>query len=507
MLKKTFVTFTVVLSFAVLVIPAATRHVLHAQAAGGGGGQGRGGGGGAAAAQGGGRIGTIEDRTAGMQKIDGYFPLYWDERTGIAVPRDPALRHRVPASPPASPPASARTTSASIAAQAAGAASSSFQRVGPQVLLVQPNESFRSTQRQSRRAQVGRGFVRQVDSLGLHGRRAKQRPRAGRRDRLLAARRARRRRRAAAGHLSRRSHAQRVLHAAHEGVSEEHRNRNDADVRQRRRRRTRRRRRRARAGPAADHRRRAAGRGGGGGGRGGGLFSGTVASVTPTAEAVTLREHASLVELPDNNYKPRYDDPRAGYGGLTLRRLQRADRRADADALHPPPSPREEGSERGDQRAGEADSSTGSIPARRKTCRRRWSKARAGGTRRSKPPASATRFKVDVLPDGADPMDIRYNMINWVHRSTRGWSSGGIGRRSAHRRDHQGDGHARIAARSAGLHDLRRPALAVHDRQREAARSCTRPRSSASASSPRTKSATRSASATTTTTATRAGSR
>ncbi|HLB83501.1 MAG TPA: zinc-dependent metalloprotease, partial [Steroidobacteraceae bacterium] len=34
-------------------------------------------------------------------------------------------------------------------------------------------------------------------------------------------------------------------------------------------------------------------------------------------------------------------------------------------------------------------------------------------------------FKVDVLPEGADPMDIRYNMINWVHRSTRGWSSGG----------------------------------------------------------------------------------
>jgi hypothetical protein len=33
-------------------------------------------------------------------------------------------------------------------------------------------------------------------------------------------------------------------------------------------------------------------------------------------------------------------------------------------------------------------------------------------------------FKVDVLPEGADPMDIRYNMINWVHRSTRGWSTG-----------------------------------------------------------------------------------
>src|SRR5215475_14498257 len=42
-----------------------------------GGGQGRGGGGGA-----GGPIPSIEDRTTGMRKIDGYFPLYWDDRTG-----------------------------------------------------------------------------------------------------------------------------------------------------------------------------------------------------------------------------------------------------------------------------------------------------------------------------------------------------------------------------------------------------------------------------------------
>ena len=34
-------------------------------------------------------------------------------------------------------------------------------------------------------------------------------------------------------------------------------------------------------------------------------------------------------------------------------------------------------------------------------------------------------FQVELLPVGADPMDIRYNMINWVHRSTRGWSTGG----------------------------------------------------------------------------------
>ena len=33
-------------------------------------------------------------------------------------------------------------------------------------------------------------------------------------------------------------------------------------------------------------------------------------------------------------------------------------------------------------------------------------------------------FQVRVLPDSADPMDLRYNMINWVHRSTKGWSFG-----------------------------------------------------------------------------------
>ena len=33
-------------------------------------------------------------------------------------------------------------------------------------------------------------------------------------------------------------------------------------------------------------------------------------------------------------------------------------------------------------------------------------------------------FQVKLLPEDADPMDVRYNMINWVHRSTRGWSYG-----------------------------------------------------------------------------------
>jgi hypothetical protein len=33
-------------------------------------------------------------------------------------------------------------------------------------------------------------------------------------------------------------------------------------------------------------------------------------------------------------------------------------------------------------------------------------------------------FRVEVLPPGADPLDIRYNVVNWVNRATRGWSYG-----------------------------------------------------------------------------------
>jgi hypothetical protein len=164
--------------------------------------------------------------------------------------------------------------------------------------------------------------------------------------------------------------------------------------------------------------------GGGGGGRGGGLFSGSVGSVTPTAEAVTLREHLSFVELPDNNYKPRYDDPRAGYGGLTYvdysvpigdmmqmryirrHRLEKKDPSAAiSDAVKPIQYWVDPGAPEDVKKALVEGASW-------------WNQAfEAAGFRNG--------FQVAVLPDGADPMDIRYNMINWVHRSTRGWSTGG----------------------------------------------------------------------------------
>jgi hypothetical protein len=154
------------------------------------------------------------------------------------------------------------------------------------------------------------------------------------------------------------------------------------------------------------------------------MFSGTVASVTPTAEAVTLREHYSFVELPDDKYEPRYDDPRAGYGGLSF-----------VDYSTPIGEPmvkrylRRHRLEKKDPSAAMSEAAkpirywvdSGAPPDVKQALlegARWWNQAfEAAGFRNA--------FQVEVLPDGADPMDIRYNMINWVHRSTRGWSMGG----------------------------------------------------------------------------------
>jgi hypothetical protein len=33
-------------------------------------------------------------------------------------------------------------------------------------------------------------------------------------------------------------------------------------------------------------------------------------------------------------------------------------------------------------------------------------------------------FRAEILPEGADALDVRYNVVNWVNRATRGWSYG-----------------------------------------------------------------------------------
>jgi hypothetical protein len=137
-----------------------------------------------------------------------------------------------------------------------------------------------------------------------------------------------------------------------------------------------------------------------------------------------MREHVSFVELPDGNYKPRIDDPRAGYGGISFVdfsqpiaesiqfryiRRHRLVKKDPAAAMSEPVTPIQYWVDSGAPEDVKKALVEGASW---------WNQAfEAAGFRNA--------FKVDVLPDGADPMDIRYNMINWVHRSTRGWSSGG----------------------------------------------------------------------------------
>lgn len=148
-----------------------------------------------------------------------------------------------------------------------------------------------------------------------------------------------------------------------------------------------------------------------------------VNAVTPSSEAITVRMHHSFVQLPDNNYKPRKYDIRSGYFGISYfdfsspftepieqmfiarHRLEKKDPTA---AISDPVEPIVYYLDNGTPEPIRSALLEGG---------RWWNQAfEAAGYRNA--------FIIKMLPDDADPMDIRYNMINWVHRSTRGWSYG-----------------------------------------------------------------------------------
>jgi len=148
-----------------------------------------------------------------------------------------------------------------------------------------------------------------------------------------------------------------------------------------------------------------------------------VRSVTPVAQAITVREHVSFVELPPAGFKPRVLDPRAGYFGIQYmdfatpisepvvkryidhHRLQKKD---PAAAMSEPVKPIVYYVDRGAPEPVRSALIEGASW---------WNQAfEAAGYRNA--------FRVEVMPPDADPMDVRYNVIQWVHRSTRGWSYG-----------------------------------------------------------------------------------
>jgi len=148
-----------------------------------------------------------------------------------------------------------------------------------------------------------------------------------------------------------------------------------------------------------------------------------VRQVTPTPSAITIRTHHSFLELPDNNYEPREHDPRAGYGAVSFQDYAvpldesiyiKYIRRHRLVKKNP-------SSRRSDTVEPIIYYVDPGVPEPVKTAMlesgRWWNQAfEAAGFKNA--------FQVKVLPDGAHPMDARFNMIHWVHRATRGWSYG-----------------------------------------------------------------------------------
>jgi hypothetical protein len=105
---------------------------------------------------------SIEERVAGLRKIDGYFPLYWDDRGGnlyLEIPRfDSDFLF--------STGLSAGLGSNDIGLDRGGGGQGRivrFHRVGPKVMLVQPNQSFRSSSANPReRKSVEESFAQSI---------------------------------------------------------------------------------------------------------------------------------------------------------------------------------------------------------------------------------------------------------------------------------------------------------------------------------------------------------
>ena len=148
-----------------------------------------------------------------------------------------------------------------------------------------------------------------------------------------------------------------------------------------------------------------------------------IRSVAPNPNLVTVAQHHSFIELPDDGYKKRVFDPRCGsypfayYDYATpvqepiLKRFVRRHRLEKKN-------PNADISEAVEPIIYYLDNGT-PEPVRSALLEggRWWNQAfEAIGYKDG--------FQLKVLPDDADPLDVRYNVIQWVHRSTRGWSYG-----------------------------------------------------------------------------------
>ncbi|MEM7456091.1 MAG: zinc-dependent metalloprotease [Planctomycetota bacterium] len=149
-----------------------------------------------------------------------------------------------------------------------------------------------------------------------------------------------------------------------------------------------------------------------------------VQQTAPTPRAITLRQHHSFIQLPDDEYQPRKYDVRSPCMFITFadyaspldeslehrwilrHRLKKSDPDANtSEAVEPIVYYVDAGAPELIQQALVEGASW-------------WNEAFESA-------GFENAFRVEILPPDADPLDVRYNVIQWVHRSTRGWSYGG----------------------------------------------------------------------------------
>ncbi len=149
----------------------------------------------------------------------------------------------------------------------------------------------------------------------------------------------------------------------------------------------------------------------------------TLKEVLPNNNSITVTQHHSFVKLPDDNYKKRAFDPRSGaiyisYLDYSTPVFEPIEKRYITRHRLEKKDPNKEISEAVEPIIYYLDPGTPEpVKSALLDGARWWNEAyEAIGYKNA--------FQVKMLPDGADPLDVRYNVIQWVHRSTRGWSYG-----------------------------------------------------------------------------------
>ena len=150
---------------------------------------------------------------------------------------------------------------------------------------------------------------------------------------------------------------------------------------------------------------------------------GYVTSVAAEPKLLTMRQHHSFIQLPDDNFEPRLWDPRSMFGSNTYNDYsapvdQSIQKKLIRRHRLKKKNPKEEYGEAVDPIVYYVDRG---VP---EPIRSALVEGAAWWNQAFEAAGYKDAFRCEVLPEGADNLDIRYNIINWVHRTTRGWSYG-----------------------------------------------------------------------------------